>query len=577
MSETQPERLPSRRRLVAACTAGILSLGAFALGTSAQAATPGAHHGITQPAAAAGRLPHIDKSAAVAGGRKTAPYSSAAQAATAAPQRYDVDGDGYDDQLFRAGDGNFYDSLATTNELIGAADDQFVDVLTPGDLNGTAGPEVLATTSGGRLEMFTPGNFPGSPSWGGNGWGAYNKLAAVDDLSGDGRADIVARDYSGKLYLYQGTGNATGEPFAARTLIGSGWGVYDQLTSPGDVDGDGISDLVARDTSGTLWLYKGTGSAAAPFAGRTQIGGGWNTYTQLVGLGNNASGVAHLWARTAGGALFVYTPNGTGGFVARQQIDTGFGVDLIAGAGNISYWGKRQLLGETPSGSLFWYQADTEGGFFPRQSASDAGEWAGDFSLTFANALTSSGEPDFLDNYANGLYNVSAGYSLISTGWSGYNLVLGTGDLNGDGKGDILARDGSGRLYLFRGTGDGLHLASRILVGSGWGTYNAIVGAGDFSGDGRADIVARTADGTLYLYKGTGNASAPFAARAQVSTGWKQFVQLASPGDMDGDGRADLLAVDSTGTAYRYSANGTGGFSARVGVGPGWNTYKKLY
>ena len=29
--------------------------------------------------------------------------------------------------------------------------------------------------------------------------------------------------------------------------------------------GDGHADLIARDSAGTLWLYKGTGSAAAPY------------------------------------------------------------------------------------------------------------------------------------------------------------------------------------------------------------------------------------------------------------------------------------------------------------------------
>ncbi|KAF2774605.1 hypothetical protein [Streptomyces sp. OM5714] len=40
-------------------------------------------------------------------------------------------------------------------------------------------------------------------------------------------------------------------------------------------------DLVARDSAGVLWLYRGTGSASAPYAARTKIGGGWNTYNVL--------------------------------------------------------------------------------------------------------------------------------------------------------------------------------------------------------------------------------------------------------------------------------------------------------
>jgi hypothetical protein len=46
--------------------------------------------------------------------------------------------------------------------------------------------------------------------------------------------------------------------------------------------GDGHADLVARDSHGVLWLYKGTGKASAPYAPRVEIGSGWNTY-KLIG------------------------------------------------------------------------------------------------------------------------------------------------------------------------------------------------------------------------------------------------------------------------------------------------------
>ncbi|MEU5438286.1 hypothetical protein AB0G73_33720 [Streptomyces sp. NPDC020719] len=39
--------------------------------------------------------------------------------------------------------------------------------------------------------------------------------------------------------------------------------------------------LFARDTKGKFWFYDGSGSAAAPYAPRTKIGGGWNTYNTL--------------------------------------------------------------------------------------------------------------------------------------------------------------------------------------------------------------------------------------------------------------------------------------------------------
>ena len=104
----------------------------------------------------------------------------------------------------------------------------------------------------------------------GPGWGIYNQLTDTGDITADGKADLIARDTSGVLWLYKGTGNATA-PYAARTKIGTGWGIYNVLVGPSDLSGDGKPDLIARDSSGVLWLYKGSGSATPPFAARVKI------------------------------------------------------------------------------------------------------------------------------------------------------------------------------------------------------------------------------------------------------------------------------------------------------------------
>ncbi|MET7368464.1 hypothetical protein ABZS61_21950 [Streptomyces sp. NPDC005566] len=57
----------------------------------------------------------------------------------------------------------------------------------------------------------------------GPGGQAFNALAAVGDITGDGRNDLLARDKAGVLWRYNGTG--TGR-FAARAKVGPGWMVY---------------------------------------------------------------------------------------------------------------------------------------------------------------------------------------------------------------------------------------------------------------------------------------------------------------------------------------------------------------
>lgn len=85
----------------------------------------------------------------------------------------------------------------------------------------------------------------------------------------------------------------------------------------------------------------------------------------------------------------------------------------------------------------------------------------------------------------------------------------------------MLARDGNGTLYRYNGLGNGL-LKDRVKVFSNWGgTYNAIVGVGDITGDGKADIVARDTAGNLY--RQTGNGSGSFAARVKIASGWQGY------------------------------------------------------
>ncbi|MEU9950387.1 VCBS repeat-containing protein [Streptomyces poriferorum] len=153
-------------------------------------------------------------------------------------------------------------------------------LVSAGNLGGGEAGDLLGRDSAGNLYLYL-GYGDGTVTQRykvGGGWNAYTQLAGNGDLTGDGKNDIVAADKSGVLWLYKGTGNYKA-PFAARTKVGSGWNAYNTVFAPGDIDLDGTTDLVGRDAKGALYLYKGTGKAAAPYGYRTQIGtGGWNTY-----------------------------------------------------------------------------------------------------------------------------------------------------------------------------------------------------------------------------------------------------------------------------------------------------------
>nr|WP_063782334.1 VCBS repeat-containing protein [Streptomyces vietnamensis] len=509
----------------------------------------------------------------------TADTARAAEATAVVAPRFDVDGDGKTDLIHRKWNGWTYvapssGTAPTVFDTSGTVLD--LDLVPLGDQTGNGKPEVLSLTATGSLQLYVDAtSTTGSFAWSGSGWNIYNKVFSPGDVDGDGKADLLARQYNGELYFYRWTGNATA-PFAGRVKVGSGWGAYDQLVGLGDNDGDGKGDLLTRDTAGKVYFYGSTGSTAAPFKPRKELGGGWNIYNQIVAADDvNADGRADLLARDQSGALWGYNGRGNGTFETRVKLTGSWlNVDQFGGAGNIPAAGKTAFLARDKAGTLFWYGGENNGKLTAREQQGSTGGWAG-ANLSFVSALDGGPYADLLEIYQGHLYNRERD---LGGGWQIYNLLAGPGDLSGDGKSDLLARDSAGVLWLYQGNGSGTGFASRIKVGSGWGGYNRILGAGDFSGDGRADVVVRDGSGNLYLYKGTGSKTAPFAGRVRIGTGWGTYTKLVAPGDLNGDGKADLLGVTAAGDLYRYLGTGTNAaITPRVKIGYGFQTYANLY
>ncbi|MEV7418062.1 VCBS repeat-containing protein [Streptomyces sp. NPDC089919] len=566
-------RAAARRGLLTACTA--LALSAGTLLPAGPAVADGG-----RPA-----LPALRLLPPQHGGPAAAGYAAGAAAATVKP-RLDADRDGRPDALFRDADGRVGVTLSTTGQQVDfniqTTDMAEVakDIVPVGDLGGDKNSELLTLSGWGILSLHsTTGPYnAGRRTWAGGGWGAYNKLLAPGDLTRDGRPDLLARTPSGSLYLYRSTGALTGEPFAPRVYVGAGWGAYDQLVGGNDLDRDGIGDLLAKTPTGDLYFYKGTGSATAPFRARVKVGPGWNAYNQLAGADDlDGDGRADLVARAFDGTLWLYRSTGSGVFTARAKYGTGGeALRFLGGHGGVPDYGKHSVLAREADGQLYEYLELANGTFRRRASAGYEHAFTG--RPVAAAGLDLRDEPHLLRLGTDTVHDYDTEADLTGD-WTGAKLLLGVGDLTGDGKGDLLTRDAAGVLWLHPGDGRGLATTARVRVGPGWNGYDRLLGAGDFSGDGRTDLIARDTAGRVWLYTGTGSAAAPFAARAQIGTGWGGYDELAATGDLNGDGRADLIARDTTGTVYRYTATGLAGtatFGPRVKLATGWGAYTHL-
>src|SRR6476646_8394399 len=128
-------------------------------------------------------------------------------------------------------------------------------------------------------------------------------------------------------------------------------------------------------------------------------------------------------------------------------------------------------------------------------------------------------------------------------------------------------RTNTGTAGAWRGSGAGARRgwALRQRVGSSWNVMDVVRGPGDMTGDGRSDLLAReSATGVLWLYPGNGAGS--LGTRVSLGKGWNVMTGLVAAGDMDGDRMPDLLARDGAGSLWLCSGPGIGAFQARVRV-----------
>jgi hypothetical protein len=178
--------------------------------------------------------------------------------------------------------------------------------------------------------------------------------------------------------------------------------------------------------------------------------------------------------------------------------------------------------------------------------------------------------------------------------------VAGAGDVNGDGRADVVvgapragnnSRPGSGSVAVVFGTGQAAAVDLATLGGAGFridgaaaldNAGAAVAGAGDVNGDGRADLVMGAPQAGNNSRPGSGSADVVFGRRetseidlaALAGAGFRidgaaaldnAGAAVAGPGDVNGDGRADVVV----GAPQSGNNSRTGSGSAHVVFGTG--------
>jgi len=324
---------------------------------------------------------------------------------------------------------------------------------------------MYAGAAGGLLRSGVP--------WGA-GWGSYSAVVGGSDLDGDRLPDVFARLGDG---MTTRSSDATGR-LVRSTAWGSGWAGFTQLSTGADWNGDKIADLLVVNPAaaeGTLIAYPGTG----------QRGSG-----------------SRLTAFQTRVAAFPTVP----------------GADLVRIVGDVN--------GDGYTDAVARVQTDNT------------------LVLLLGQASSRFGPP-----------------VKIGSGFNGFNLIEAAGDYDYDGVPDLLVRDATGRLILYPLTRN-LTFKARMLMPAGWLGMLSVVGVGAFNNDANGDVIAlRGSDHALILYRGNG----PNALQdsAVLATGQNDLVQILGMGDGTGDGKADLLARSADGRLWLYPGNGLGALGGR--------------
>jgi ELWxxDGT repeat protein len=328
--------------------------------------------------------------------------------------------------------------------------------------DGTAAGTVeIATATNSQLTIASP---PAPP--------------LANDFNGDNLSDILWRSASGGLADWSMNSGV----IASSGLVKAGGAVVNpdatwSVAGFGDFNGDGVADVLWRNTSGelTAWLMNGSTIAASADLTSNGVAVRPDATWSVVGTGDfNGDGKADiLWRNSTSGEVTEWLMNGatvvSGGDVTSNGVAVAPDATWsVAGIGDFNADGQKDILWRKTDGTLAAW--DMNGA-----------------AIASSGVLTSGGvavKPDAT--------------------WS----IAGIGDFNGDQSADILWRNSNGTLaiWLMNNTTitSGGAITSNGVAVSPDASWH-VVQIGDFNGDGNSDILWRNDNGGVAEWIMSGN------------------------------------------------------------------------
>ncbi|MFD4323042.1 FG-GAP-like repeat-containing protein [Nocardioides sp. NPDC058538] len=339
-----------------------------------------------------------------------------------------------------------------------------------------------------------------------------------------------------------------------------------------NIAGTSHSDLVARRKSDGKVFTMRTGGFAGFNTTKASTTFGSTVRAQVVTPDITGDGKADLIQVRNNGSAGIRKGRGNGTFapVYKTLPYTKFrGISLITAVGNIGGTRHNDLVGKSSTGKLVRFFGNGAGGFDRKtttRSLSGFGLLAatGDVNRDGRRDLIGrkSGALYYIKGTGKGTFTTAVRIPARSPSWSSLLQITGYGDFTGDGRGDLIGRDKSGRGWIYPASGSGFGKP----LGPYAGVTRTLVGAANLTGNSLPDLMMKSGS-TLYVKPNNGrlNLAKPIYSGLTLTSA----KVLMNAGDWNRDGKGDLLAKLSDGTLRLYRGNGSGGFSSGVVVASG--------